>query len=142
MQKAPGVVSSEVGYIGGKMKNPTYMDVCSHTTGYAEAVRVVFDPSKTTYENLTKYFFDIHDPTQVNRQGPDIGDNYRSEIFYLNNDQKTIAENLIKTLEKNGYDVATKVTPATMFWKAEEYHQDYYLKENGTPYCHKYVSRF
>ena len=142
MQKAPGVISTEVGYAGGKMENPTYMEVASHTTGYAEAVQVIFDPSKTTYKELAKYFFDIHDPTQVNRQGPDIGENYRSEIFYKNNDQKSTAEMLIQDLEKQGYDVATKIEPAGKFWKAEEYHQNYYLKEGGTPYCHKYVNRF
>ncbi len=141
LQKAPGVISSEVGYCGGKVKNPSYMLVCSHTTNYAESVRVIYDPTKTTYEKLAKYFFDIHDPTEVNRQGPDIGENYRSEIFYLNNDQKMIAENLVKALEQKGYNVATKIEPATTFWKAEDYHQDYYEKEGGTPYCHHYVDR-
>ncbi len=142
LEKAPGVVSSEVGYCGGKVKNPSYMLVCSHTTNYAESVRVIYDPSQTSYEKLAKYFFDIHDPTQVNRQGPDIGENYRSEVFYLNKDQKMIAENLISELKTKGYDVATRVEPATTFWRAEDYHQLYYDKEGGTPYCHKYVDRF
>jgi peptide methionine sulfoxide reductase msrA/msrB len=142
MQRMPGVISTTVGYIGGHLKNPTYEEVCSHKTGYAEAVRVVFDPSKTNYEAVLKMFFDIHDPTQVNRQGPDIGDQYRSDVFYLNEGQKETAEMLIRILRQEGYNVATKVTPASTFWKAEAYHQDYYEKTGGTPYCHMFVNRF
>jgi peptide methionine sulfoxide reductase msrA/msrB len=142
LQKAEGVLSTEVGYIGGYLKNPTYEDVCSHTTGYAEAIRVVFDPSKTTYETLAKLFFEIHDPTQVDRQGPDVGDQYRSEIFYFNQDQKEIAEKLINTLKKKGLKVATKITQATTFWPAEDYHQTYYEKNGHKPYCHRYMKRF
>ncbi len=142
MHKIPGVISTEVGYTGGHLKNPTYTEVCSHTTGYAEAVRVLFDPAKTTYESVARMFFDIHDPTQVNRQGPDMGDQYRSEVFYLNQDQKASAEKLISLLKQKGLKVATKVTPASKFWRAEDYHQQYYAKEGSTPYCHKYVNRF
>jgi len=142
MHQAPGIISTEVGYIGGHGEKPTYEEVCSHKTGYAEAVRIIFDPKKTTYENVAKLFFEIHDPTQVNRQGPDIGDQYRSSVFYLNQDQKKTAENLIVILKAKGFNVATQVVPATKFWKAEEYHQQYYAKENGTPYCHRYVKRF
>ncbi len=142
MQQSPGVISTDVGYIGGKTDDPTYRQVCSHTTGHAEAVRVIFDPSKTTYEELARLFFDIHDPTQVNRQGPDIGDQYRSEIFYFSQEQKATVEKLIRTLEQKGYKVATKVAPAGHFWKAEDYHQDYYEKNGKTPYCHVYVDRF
>lgn len=142
MMKAPGVISTEVGYTGGHGSKPSYEQVCSHTTGYAEAVRIVFDPKKTTYENVVKLFFEIHDPTQVNRQGPDKGDQYRSAIFYLNEDQKNADEKLVNILESKGYKVATLITPATKFWKAEEYHQQYYAKENGTPYCHAYAKRF
>lgn len=142
MSQAPGVKSIEVGYIGGRGEKPTYEQVCSHKTGYAEAVRIVFDPQKTTYENLAKLFFEIHDPTEVNRQGPDVGDQYRSSVFYLNMDQKKTVENLIELLKAKGLNVATQVVPATKFWKAEEYHQQYYAKENGTPYCHRYVKRF
>lgn len=142
MHKIPGIISTEVGYTGGHVNNPTYRDVCSHTTGHAEATRIVFDPSKTSYEAVVKMFFEIHDPTQVNRQGPDIGDQYRSEVFYLNDDQKVIANNLIDQLKQKGFKVATKVTPASTFWKAEEYHQDYYEKEGALPYCHRYVKRF
>jgi len=142
MHKIPGIISTEVGYIGGHLKNPTYKDVCSHTTGYAEAVRVIFDPSKTNYETVARMFFEIHDPTQVNRQGPDIGDQYRSEVFYLNEEQKATTEKLIGLLKDKGYHVATKVTPATTFWRAEEYHQQYDEKNGQTPYCHGYVKRF
>lgn len=142
MHQAPGVISTEVGYIGGRGEKPTYEEVCSHKTGYAEAVRIVFDPQKTTYENVAKLFFEIHDPTEINRQGPDIGDQYRSSVFYLNADQKKTADHLIELLKLKGFDVATQVVPATKFWKAEEYHQQYYTKENGTPYCHRYVKRF
>jgi len=142
MQKAKGVISTDVGYIGGHTKNPTYEEVCSHTTGYAEAVRVIFDPSKTDYETLTRLFFEIHDPTQVNRQGPDVGDQYRSEVFYLNNAQKEIAEKLINILKQKGFKVATKLTSASTFWKAENYHQDYYAHKGSLPYCHGYIKRF
>ncbi len=142
LQKTEGVLSTEVGYIGGYMKNPTYEDVCSHTSGYAEAIRVIFDPSKTTYETLAKLFLEIHDPTQVDRQGPDVGDQYRSEIFYLNQEQKEIAEKLINILQKKGLKIATKVTEATTFWPAEDYHQDYYEKNGHEPYCHRYMKRF
>ncbi len=142
MRKAPGVISTEVGYIGGHGSKPTYEQVCSHKTGYAEAVRIIFDPKKTNYENVAKLFFEIHDPTQVNRQGPDIGDQYRSAVFYLNTEQKNTAEKLVDILRIKGYNVATLITPATKFWKAEEYHQQYYEKENGTPYCHRYEKKF
>ena len=142
MHKIPGVISTKVGYTGGHLKNPTYRDVCSHTTGYAEAVRIIFDPSKTSYETIARMFFDIHDPTQLNRQGPDIGDQYRSEIFYLNSSQKETAEMLIELLKQKGFRVATTVTPASTFWLAEDYHQQYYEKEGQTPYCHRFVERF
>ncbi len=141
-KKTTGVLETEVGYIGGYKANPTYEEVCSHTTGHAEALRVTFDPGLIGFEELAKLFFEIHDPTQVNRQGPDIGDQYRSEIFYTNNSQKRISENLIKILESKGLKVATKLTSATTFWQAERYHQDYYAKTGGTPYCHIYTKRF
>ena len=142
MHKIPGVISTEAGYIGGHLKNPTYREVCSHTTGYAEAVRIIFDPAKTSYEAVTKMFFEIHDPTQVDRQGPDVGDQYRSEVFYLNDGQKLTTEKLIGLLKQKGFKVATKVTLASTFWRAEDYHQQYYEKEGQTPYCHGYVKRF
>lgn len=142
MKQIPGVISVESGYIGGTTSNPTYEQVCSHKTGHAEAVRILFDPSKTTYEVLAKRFFEIHDPEQVDGQGPDIGNQYRSEIFYTTPEQKTIALKLIGILKAKGYKIATKVTPATTFWKAETYHQDYYDKTGKQPYCHRYTKRF
>jgi len=129
-QRVKGVISTSVGYTGGCKDNPTYKEVCSDDTGHTEAVEVVYNPEITSYEELAKLFFEIHDPTQVNRQGPDLGSQYRSEIFYLNDEQRITSEKLIKMLEDKGYKVATKVTKATTFWKAEEYHQDYYKKSH------------
>ncbi len=140
--KANGVVLTDVGYTGGTKDNPTYKEVCYNNTHHAEAVEVTFDTTKTTYEELVKYFFEIHDFTQVNRQGPDVGEQYRSEIFYFNDKQKQIAENVIKILQDKGYKVATKLEMATTFWKAEDYHQDYYEKNGETPYCHIYKKIF
>lgn len=141
-QHAKGVISTRVGYTGGYTEHPTYKDVCSGRTGHAEAVEVTFDPAQTTYEDLAKLFFEIHDPTEVNRQGPDIGLQYRSAVFYLDDNQKAIAEKLIGLLKNKGYKVATQVVPATTFWPAEDYHQQYYEKEHGKPYCHVYTKRF
>jgi peptide methionine sulfoxide reductase msrA/msrB len=134
--KAEGVLSATVGYIGGKTERPSYEDVCSHTTGHAEAVEVVFDPSRTSFENLARLFFEIHDFTQVDRQGPDIGDQYRSAIFVRNGEQKKTAQKLTDLLTQKGYKVATKLEPAGTFWKAEDYHQEYYQKTGKQPYCH------
>jgi len=142
LQPVNGVISTTVGFIGGHKENPSYQDVCYKDTGHAEAVEVVYDPDVVSYEQLAKLFFEIHDPTQINRQGPDVGEQYRSEIFYLNEEQKATAERLIEMLRAKGYHVATKVTPAGTFWKAEEYHQDYYGKTGGAPYCHRYEKRF
>lgn len=142
LAKQPGVLSVESGYIGGKTENPTYEQVTSHTTGHAEAVRVKFDPAKISYEKLARLFFEIHDPTQLNRQGPDVGDQYRSEVFYTTPAQKQIAEKLIAELRTKGYKVVTRVTPATQFWPAEGYHQDYYDRKGTQPYCHAYTKRF
>jgi len=140
--RAKGVTFTRAGYIGGKRSKPTYEDVSRGHTGHAEAVEVTYDPARTSYEKLAKLFFEIHDPTEVDRQGPDIGDQYRSAIFYLNNQQKATAKKLIKILEDNGYDVATEVLPAETFWPAEDYHQQYYEKKHSTPYCHVYTERF
>ena len=142
MQQAKGVLSTDVGYMGGHTDHPTYKDVCSHTTGYAETVRIVFDPRQTSFEELAKLFFEIHDPTQVDRQGPDVGDQYRSEIFYHDMQQEQTTEKLIDILKDKGYKVVTKVSPAGKFWEAENYHQDYYKNNHGTPYCHLRVNRF
>lgn len=142
LKQIPGVLSVESGYTGGNVPNPTYREVCTGRTGHAEAVRVIFDPSKTNYETLAKRFFEIHDPGQADGQGPDIGDQYRSEIFYTTPQQKEMALKLIDTLKAKGYKVVTRVTPATTFWKAEDYHQDYYDKTGKQPYCHRYQKKF
>lgn len=140
--KAKGVKSTRVGYIGGRTEKPTYKQVCYEDTGHAEALEVVYDPAVTNFETLAKLFFEIHDPTQVNRQGPDIGDQYRSAVFYLNDEQKAITEKLIGQLKEKGFKVATEVVKATTFWPAEDYHQQYYVKTGKQPYCHAYTKRF
>lgn len=137
-----GVVSTTVGYIGGHTKNPTYQEVRKQTTGFAESVEIYFNPAIVSYETLTKLFFEIHDPTELNRQGPDVGNQYRSEIFYVNEEQKNIAEKLINILKEKGLDVVTKITPATTFYPAEDNHQNYYQNNGGTPYCHIRTKRF
>lgn len=141
-QKLPGVISTRVGYMGGSIDNPNYEQVSSHSTGHAESLEIVFDQKIISYEKLTKYFFEIHDPTQVSRQGPDIGSQYRSVIFYTNQEQKNTAQKLINILTKKGYKVVTELEPASTFWEAEKQHQNYYLKNNSTPYCHLYTKRF
>ena len=142
LHKAKGVISTSCGYIGGQTKNPTYKEVCTGTTGHAEAVEVIFDTSQTDYETLCKLFFETHNPTQLNRQGPDIGTQYRSEIFYLTEEQKSISNKLIDELKQNGLAVVTKVTKASEFYDAEDYHQEYYKKKDGIPYCHKLEKKF
>ncbi|NVK27038.1 MAG: peptide-methionine (S)-S-oxide reductase MsrA [Flavobacteriia bacterium] len=142
MKRQEGVISTTVGYTGGHVDNPTYREVCSKTTGHYEAVKVEYDPSKVTYEELTRLFFETHDPTQANGQGPDIGPQYRSAIFVANESEREIAENLIGILEAKGLDIATEVKDAATFWDAEGYHQDYYDNKGGTPYCHGYRKLF
>jgi peptide methionine sulfoxide reductase msrA/msrB len=142
LQQVEGVASVRSGYMGGNKANPTYREVCNGSTGHAETVEVVYDPSKTNYETLARYFFEIHDPTQMNRQGPDIGDQYRSAVFYVDNNQRTIAEKLIKILKDKGYKVVTEIAQAGTFWPAESYHQDYYDNNGKEPYCHFYQQRF
>jgi len=140
--KAPGVISATSGYTGGATKNPTYEDVCTGRTGHAEAVKVVYDPARTSYEALARLFFEIHDPTTVNRQGPDAGTQYRSAIFCMNDQQKTIAEKLIQQLRDKGYKVVTRVEKASEFYPAEQYHQAYLVKHPGRPECHVHTPRF
>ncbi len=142
MDKMDGVIKSTVGYIGGHVKNPTYEQVCTGRTGHAEALEIIFDPKKVSYEELTKMFFETHDQSQVNRQGPDIGEQYRSGIFYVNDEQKAVAEKVIAALKSKGFNVATEVTKATEFYKAEDYHQKYYLNKGSLPYCHAYEKKF
>jgi peptide methionine sulfoxide reductase msrA/msrB len=141
-QKEKGVISTKVGYMGGHTQNPTYKEVCNGGTGHIETAEVVYDPAQTDFEKLARLFFEIHDPTQIDRQGPDIGEQYRSAIFYVNDEQKQISEKLIKLLEKKGYKVATKLIKADKFWKAEDYHQQYYQNTGKQPYCHFYQKRF
>ena len=142
LQKAPGVISVTSGYTGGFVKNPSYKEVCTGKTGHAEAVKIMYDPKKTSYETLLKLFLEIHDPTQSGGQGPDLGDQYRSEIFYMNGDQKLLAEKYLKILNNRGYKTTTQVTKASEFYNAEEYHQDYYFLNGKKPYCHAYTKRF
>jgi len=124
------------------MVNPSYRDVTHGKTGHLEVVEVTYDPAKVDYEKLAKFFFEIHDPTQVNGQGPDIGEQYLSAIFYKNDDEQKIVHKLIDILKTKGYKVLTKVLPAGTFWKAEDYHQDYYDKKKQQPYCHVYKKKF
>jgi peptide methionine sulfoxide reductase msrA/msrB len=142
LQKAEGVIATTVGYTGGHIEKPTYKEVCSGTTGHAEAVKVLYDSEKTNFETLCRLFFETHDPTQLDRQGPDIGVQYRSEVFYTNDEQKTTTEKLINILKEKGLDITTKVTPASAFWEAEGYHQDYYEHKGSLPYCHGYHKLF
>jgi len=141
-EKAKGVTNTVVGYIGGHVANPSYEQVCSHTSGHYEAIQVTYDPTITSYEEMAKLFFDIHDPTQTNGQGPDIGQQYMSVVFYANDSQKQIAQNLIDKLTKKGMKVATSLKQATTFYPAEEYHQHHYDHEGTTPYCHHYIDKF
>ncbi|MGH7157326.1 MAG: peptide-methionine (S)-S-oxide reductase MsrA [Candidatus Saccharimonadales bacterium] len=136
--QVPGVVETEVGYTGGHVDQPTYDQVCAHTTGHAEAVRVVFDTAKVSYETLLKQFFHLHDPTQLNRQGPDVGDNYRSAVFYEDEEQKATAQKLIEQLDKSGdykKPIVTTLEPAAKFWRAEEFHQKF-VQGTGHGACH------
>jgi peptide methionine sulfoxide reductase msrA/msrB len=142
LKDLPAVVRTQVGYTGGHVVNPTYEEVCSGLTGHAEALEITFNPEKLDYEELTKLFFEIHDPTQKNGQGPDLGPQYRSAIFYLTEKQKRVAEELIGKLKRKGLKVVTEVVPAFPFYPAEDYHQQYYDKTGKTPYCHRRITRF
>lgn len=142
MQSAPGVLDVQSGYTGGSVTQPSYEQVRAGQTGHFEAVRVTYDPAQIDYETLAKLFFEIHDPTQADGQGPDIGSQYRSAVFYADANQKQIAEKLIAYLKEKGYKVVTQVLPLKIFWPAEEYHQDYYARKGTQPYCHMRVKRF
>lgn len=133
-----GVTSTEVGYCGGKLDNPTYKDVCTNTTGHAEAVQVEFDPAQVSYEKLLDVFWSNHDPTTRNRQGPDVGTQYRSVIFYHTPEQKAAAIASKERLAKSGKfkrPLVTQIVPASTFWRAEDYHQQY-LEKRGLSSCH------
>jgi peptide methionine sulfoxide reductase msrA/msrB len=142
LESLDGVYDVISGYTGGNKENPTYYEVLSQTTGHVEAVQVFYNPDIISYEELTKFFFEIHDPTQTDGQGPDIGEQYLSVIFYDNEEERSTVEKLIGILEHEGYDVATMVKPADTFWPAETYHQDYYETKGSLPYCHSYIKRF
>jgi peptide methionine sulfoxide reductase msrA/msrB len=135
--QVPGVVETKVGYIGGHTENPTYEQVCTHETGHAEATKIVYDPQKITYKTLLKQFFRMHNPTQLNRQGPDVGDSYRSAVFYLNDQQKNEAKALIGELNKNEFSgkIVTSLEKAATFWPAEDYHQKF-TQKTGRGMCH------
>jgi peptide methionine sulfoxide reductase msrA/msrB len=138
LNQVPGVLKTEVGYTGGLLKNPSYEAVCRGDTGHVEAVRVLYDPKKINNDALIRAFFKIHDPTQIAGQGPDIGSQYLSRIFYYTVDQKKNAQKIIARFEEStGKKVRTSVLPVSIFWPAEEYHQEYYEKNKKIPYCHR-----
>ena len=142
MEQLDGVLLVESGYMGGHVDNPTYEDVSSQESGHLETVRVWFDPAKISYERVAKQFFEIHDPTQADGQGPDIGPEYLSAVFVTGDEQRATVEDLIARLEARGYAVVTQIKPMAKFWPAEDYHQDWYVKKKSEPYCHAYVDRF
>lgn len=136
-RQVPGVLEAISGYEGGTVDHPTYEQVCSHSTGHAEVVEITFDPNLVSYESLLEVFWAMHDPTQVDRQGPDIGDQYRSVIFAHTDDQAEAAEkSKARAQERFDKPIATAIEPAATFWPAEDYHQEYYAKTGKEPYCH------
>ena len=142
MQQQEGVLTVVSGYMGGHVENPSYHQVCQQNTGHVETVEVLYDANQVTYEQLAKLFFEIHDPTQHDGQGPDRGSQYASVIFYSRDEEQQIAESLIQKLEQSGLKISTRVMPVQVFWEAEESHQNYYEKHNKTPYCNRYQKRF
>jgi peptide methionine sulfoxide reductase msrA/msrB len=142
LKQIPGVLAVESGYTGGHTLDPSYNQICHGNTGHYEAVRVLYDPAQTDYHQVLKRFFEIHDPTQKTGQGPDLGQQYQSAVFYFNAEQQQVAASLIQQLKKRGYQVATRLLEAQPFWPAEEYHQDYYAKHRNAPYCHRPENRF
>lgn len=140
--KAEGVKYTTVGFMGGHLENPTYEQVCQKNTDHLETTEVEYDITKTSYEEMVKLFFETHDFTQTDGQGPDIGPQYLSCLFYANDEEKAIAEKYISILESKGYRVATMLKPVSKFWPAEDYHQEYYDKKSGRPYCHHYTKIF
>lgn len=140
--KAKGVEHTAVGFMGGHVDHPSYKQVCEKNTGHLETTEVEYDDTKTSYEDLVRLFFETHDFTQANGQGPDIGPQYLSCIFYNDDNEKQIAEKYIHILSDKGYKVATMLKPVSTFWKAEDYHQQYYEHKGTTPYCHVYRKIF
>ena len=142
LESIKGVKDAISGFMGGTQKNPAYYDVVRKNTGHLETVEVIYDSTVVNYETLAKAFFEIHDPTQTNGQGPDIGSQYLSAIFVSNEEERKIVKKLIHILEKKGLNVATKILEKSDFYKAEEYHQNHYKKKGSKPYCHAYIKRF
>jgi peptide methionine sulfoxide reductase msrA/msrB len=142
LSQLPGVQSVQSGYMGGMMEDPSYYDVCSGNSGHVECVEVAYDSTRVSFESLAICFFEIHDPTQVNGQGPDIGDQYRSVVFVNSPQEEAIVQGLIGKLEAKGLDIATSIEPVYPFWLAEEGHQNYYERRGITPTCHARVKRF
>ena len=136
MDRVPGVIATTSGYMGGELTMPTYSDVCSKKSGHLETVQVLFDPQTVSYETLLRLFFEIHDFTQQDGQGPDIGPQYLSAIFYTSPEQKQMAEHYVDLLKSKGYEFVTQIRPAEHFWAGESYHQHYYDKNGSSPYCH------
>ncbi len=141
-EKLEGVITAISGYMGGHIQNPTYEMVCSGFSGHLEVVEITYDEDIVSFEKLARLFFEIHDFTQINGQGPDIGSQYLSAIFYANEEQKEVSEKLIKELSNMGYKVATSIYKMVPFYQAEEYHQDYYERHKKVPYCHRYKKIF
>ena len=142
MQRIDGVLSTEVGYTGGDEANPTYPEVKAHRTHHVEAIEVTYDADRVDYCTLCRVFFEIHDPAQIDCVGPDVGPQYRSEIFYAVEQQRAVAEAVIADLRSRGYVVNTALRPVHRFWRAEEYPQHYYDKTGGEPYCHIRTKKF
>ncbi|RTL01993.1 MAG: bifunctional methionine sulfoxide reductase B/A protein [Proteobacteria bacterium] len=142
LQKVAGVVLTQVGYCGGNVINPCYEEVKQQTTGHLEVVRVIWDSDKQNLATILKAFFETHDPEQTGGQGPDIGNQYLSAIFYYNDKQQQTAKQIMQILTDKGYQLATQLRPMETFWLAEEYHRDYYNRKGSLPYCHGYVKRF
>lgn len=142
MKRIEGVIKVESGYTAGNVENPTYQQVKTGTTGHAEAVRIIYDPALTNYETLLRFFMEIHDPTTENRQGVDIGTQYRSEVYYETAEEKEVIERVFDILYKKGYDVVTNIVEKSKFYVAEDYHQNYYDNLEKQPSCHHYVKRF
>lgn len=140
--KAKGVKFTAVGFMGGHVDHPTYRQVCEKNTGHLETTEVVYDSNLTSYEDLVRLFFETHDFTQTNGQGPDIGPQYLSCIFYNDDNEKSVAQKYISILSEKGYKVATMLKPVSTFWKAEDYHQQYYEHKGDKPYCHVYRKIF
>lgn len=142
MKKLEGVITVVSGYTGGNSFDPTYEEVCKGTTGHLEVVEITYDPEIISFSNLVKYFMEIHDPTQIDHQGPDKGDQYNSGIFYINESEKNTAMEIIEELKSKDLKVVTRLVKFSRFFRAEDYHQNYYARTGKQPYCHSYTKRF